>query len=82
VKISVVDRSLVVAAGALTTDINAWTTWLQKLNMTHYGIWNAVDGTQTENNYYGDLHVNGTALTQKGTLHRLRARTLRGLSGP
>ena len=38
-----------------------------------WGVWDLIDGGDGEENSYGDVQNDGTALTPKGALHRARA---------
>lgn len=62
------------ATGSLRGDIAAWETQLAAVNCTGtWGVWDAVDGGQSDANDYGDLTNDGRNLTAKGFLHRARA---------
>ena len=66
------------STGSLKGDTSAWFDDLDALGLGDtWGVWDLIDGGVGEENSYGDVQNDGTALTPKGALHRAR-----GLSAP
>jgi hypothetical protein len=63
------------ATGSLGTDVSTWFGFIKGVGLNGtWTVWNYIDGSLSQANYYGDAWSNSTtAVTTKGLLHRVRA---------
>ena len=57
------------ATSSVDKDTQLWFSFIQKLGLSSFGIWDLFDGGLGDANEYGDAFNDGQNLTRKGLLH-------------